>query len=69
MEHGSERDIQVLTVKDGEGNELRDARFVEIMKSARNRIKSAASIGEYQTGSILQPNDDLSAIFPYTKKP
>ena len=46
MEYGSERDIQVLTVKDGEGNELRDARFVEIIKSARNRIKSAASIGK-----------------------
>eukprot|EP00095_Tigriopus_kingsejongensis_P012458 maker-scaffold696_size110080-snap-gene-0.13 protein:Tk12458 transcript:maker-scaffold696_size110080-snap-gene-0.13-mRNA-1 annotation:"cad86_drome ame: full" len=42
---GSEGDIQVLTVTDGEGRELKDARFVEIMKSAKDRIRSAASLG------------------------
>ena len=46
MDDGSEREIQVLTVKDGAGKELRDARFVEIMRSAKNRIRSAASLGK-----------------------
>ena len=43
---GSAGDIHVLTDKDGDGREIKDAKFVEIMKSARNRIKSAASLGE-----------------------
>ena len=50
---GSEREIQVLTVKDGNGRELKDARFVEIFKSARQRMKSAASIGKFQIFSDL----------------
>ena len=37
----TEEDIQVLTVRDGEGKTLGDARFVEILKSAKSRIKSA----------------------------
>ena len=37
----TEEDIQVLTVRDGEGKTLQDARFVEILKSAKSRIKSA----------------------------
>ena len=37
----TEEDIQVLTVRDGEGKPLQDARFVEILKSAKSRIKSA----------------------------
>ena len=37
----TEEDIQVLTVRDGEGKQLQDARFVEILKSAKSRIRSA----------------------------
>lgn len=37
----SEEDIQVLTVRDGEGKQLQEARFVEILKSAKSRIRSA----------------------------
>ena len=37
----TEEDIQVLTVRDGEGKTLQDAKFVEILKSAKSRIKSA----------------------------
>ncbi|XP_059097433.1 cadherin-86C-like isoform X1 [Tigriopus californicus] len=43
--HGSERDIRVLTVTDGAGRELKDAKFVEIIRSAKDRIRSAASMG------------------------
>ena len=42
---GSESDIKILTVHDGDGQELKDARFVEVLKSAKNRLKSAASSG------------------------
>ena len=41
MGPATEEDIQVLTVRDGEGKTLQDARFVEILKSAKSRIKSA----------------------------
>ena len=41
MGPASEEDIQVLTVRDGEGKQLGDARFVEILKSAKSRIRSA----------------------------
>ena len=37
----SEEDIQVLTVRDMEGKQLQEARFFEILKSAKSRIKSA----------------------------
>ena len=39
-------DIKVLKVRNGDGQELRDARFVEVMKSAGKRIKSASSDGK-----------------------
>ena len=42
MGPATEEDIQVLTVRDGEGKTLQDARFVEILKSAKSRIKSAS---------------------------
>ena len=42
-----EDEIKVITVKNGEGQELKEARFVEIMKSARQRLKSATSLGEF----------------------
>ena len=38
-----DEDIQVLTVKDDEGKPIKDARFVEILKSAKTRIKSASA--------------------------
>jgi len=38
-----DEDIQVLTVKDQQGKPIRDAKFVEILKSARTRIKSASA--------------------------
>ena len=41
MGPASEEDIQVLTVRDGEGKQLQEARFVEILKSAKSRIRSA----------------------------
>ena len=41
-------DIKVLKVRDGEGQELKDARFVEVMKSAGTRIKSATSDGNFK---------------------
>ena len=41
MGPATEEDIQVLTVRDGDGKALQDARFVEILKSAKSRIKSA----------------------------
>ena len=41
MGPASEEDIQVLTVRDMEGKQLQEARFVEILKSAKSRIKSA----------------------------
>ena len=34
-----------MTVKNGDGHELKEAKFVEIMKTAKERIKSATSIG------------------------
>ena len=43
MSPAKEEDIQVLTVKDEQGKPIRDARFVEILKSARTRIKSASA--------------------------
>ena len=36
-----ENDITVLTVKNGQGQELKDAKFVEVLRSAKNRIRSA----------------------------
>ncbi len=42
----SKSEIKVLTVKDGEGRELDDARFVEVLRSAGTRIKSATSDGK-----------------------
>ena len=39
-------EIKVLTVKDGEGRELGDARFVEVLRSAGTRIKSATTDGK-----------------------
>ena len=39
-------DIKVLKVRNGDGQELRDARFVEVIKSAGKRIKSASSDGK-----------------------
>ena len=41
----SDSEIRVLTVKDGEGRELREAKFVEILKEARHRIRSATIRG------------------------
>ena len=41
----SDSEIRVLTVKDGEGRELREAKFVEILKEARHRIRSATVRG------------------------
>jgi hypothetical protein len=38
-------EIKVLTVKNGNGEELKDARFVEVLRSARQRIKSATEEG------------------------
>ena len=43
-----EDEIKVLTVKNGEGQELKEARFVEILKSAKERIKSAGSLSKFQ---------------------
>ena len=43
----STEDIKVLTVRNGEGEELKDARFVEVLKSAGKRIKSASSEGQF----------------------
>ena len=40
-----DQDITVLTVKNERGEDLKDAKFVEIMKSARNRLSSAMSRG------------------------
>ena len=42
----SDSEIRVLTVKDGEGRELREAKFVEILKEARHRIRSATVRGK-----------------------
>ena len=42
-----EDEIKVLTVKNGEGQELKEARFVEILKSAKERIKSAGSLSKF----------------------
>jgi len=36
-----------LTVKNGEGHELKEAKFVEIMRTAKERIKSATSAGNF----------------------
>ena len=36
-----DNEITVLTVKNEKGENIRDAKFVEIMKSARNRLRSA----------------------------
>jgi hypothetical protein len=41
----SDGDIRVLTVKDGRGKELSEAKFVEILKEAKHRIQSATSLG------------------------
>ena len=38
-------EITVLTVKNERGEDLKDAKFVEIIKSAKNRIRSAISRG------------------------
>jgi hypothetical protein len=38
-------EIKVLTVKNTNGEELKDARFVEVLRSARQRIKSATEEG------------------------
>ena len=52
----TEEDIQILTVRDGEGKQLQDARFVEILKSAKSRIKSATDSlrGVSQSKSIIK---------------
>ena len=33
--------VQILSVRDGSGEDLKEAKFVEIRKSAAHRIKSA----------------------------
>ena len=45
---GTATSIKVLKVKNGNGEELKDARFVEVMKSAGTRIKSATSDGNFE---------------------
>jgi hypothetical protein len=49
----TEDDIKVITVKNGEGQELKEARFVEIMKSARERLKSARSLSKLPKPLLL----------------
>ena len=54
MGPATEEDIQVLTVRDGEGKALQEARFVEILKSAKSRIKSATeSLRGTATGKLI----------------
>ena len=48
-----EEEIRVLTVKDSRGRELRDAKFVEILKSARNRLRSAASLSKWSLRATI----------------
>ena len=40
---GSSDDIRVLTVKNESGQELRDAKFVEVLRSAGRRIRTASA--------------------------
>ncbi len=58
-----EDEIKVITVKNGEGQELKEARFVEIMKSARQRLKSATSLGEFH--KHFKFLDKISFIFKF----
>ncbi len=63
----TEDDIKVITVKNGEGQELKEARFVEIMKSARERLKSARSLSKFKLNFRMKIfyNLCLSTILNY----
>ena len=40
---GSSDDIRILTVKNGTGQEIKDAKFVEVLRSAGQRIRTASA--------------------------
>ena len=73
-----EHDITVLTVKNERGEDIKDAKFVEIMKSARNRFQSALSRGRstgqnmdstFQHNENIQENSLNSRLFEASKRP
>lgn len=55
-------EIKVLTVKNGDGHELKEARFVEIMKTAKERIKSATSIGNKVKCLVQEPHNSTDFL-------
>ena len=58
----SDSEIRVLTVKDGQGRELREAKFVEILKEARHRIRSATIRGTKGTVHLHYIKNDLNCV-------
>ena len=42
----SPSDLRILNVRNGNGEDVKDARFVEVLKSAGSRIKSASKEGK-----------------------
>ena len=38
--------MRILNVRNGNGEDVKDARFVEVLKSAGSRIKSASNEGK-----------------------
>ena len=48
-----EGDITVLAVRNEKGENLKDAKFVEILKSAKNRIRSAISRSSVQDPKLM----------------
>ena len=42
----SPSDLRILNVRNGNGEDVKDARFVEVLKSAGSRIKSASNEGK-----------------------